>query len=450
MPAIHILVLLFLLQLVLSELPRHDDPLRAIKDDDPTKVAYFWHISDPHVDLDYKIGSHGNCPWVICCRDSTGNYSKEDAAGKFGFIKNGQSSCDLPLETFKTALDFIKSYPINPEFVFYGGDSPSHADWEYSKEYNLKYMNVLHDTMRESLGSSILLLSAIGNHDTYPIDQFDAGPRFSWYMEPFAQQMSFWLPKQVTNQMKIAGHYNHLIRPGLRALVINTQYADVLNFYNYKNSSNPDPGALVSTTRQWLSEAEQAGEKVLLLGHIPPQATEPWNKALLQLSKQYSKTILGQMYGHNHKDKIHIARDEHGAYSVAYVVSALTTFSNQFPAVRLFKMDKNTFELLDHVNFYGNVTEANISGEMKYKFEYSAKETYELKDMSATSWNKVVEDFLVPNSTFVKKYIDYYHSLGSLGTPHAICNPNDVKCVRKLYCDASNFSEDGKRDCVRK
>lgn len=41
-------------------------------------------------------------------------------AGKFGYISNGLSKCDIPLITFKTALDFIKSYPVKPEFIFYG------------------------------------------------------------------------------------------------------------------------------------------------------------------------------------------------------------------------------------------------------------------------------------------------------------------------------------------
>jgi len=424
------------------------DALRAIEGDDPSKVAYFWHVTDPHVDLDYLVGSNAACEDVVCCREKKGNYTSEETAGKFGYIKDGQSNCDIPLLTFKTSLDFIKSYPVKSDFVFYGGDTPCHVDWEYSEEYNLKYMNTIHDTLRDVLGKDTIVLSAIGNHDAYPVDQFDASPRYHWYMQPFSRQMAFWLPEQVVETIDIAGHYNYLVRPGLRALVLNTQYADVLNFFNYKNSSDSDPGALVRTTSLWLKQAEQAGERVVILGHIPPQATEPWNVALIALCKQYSKTIIGQLYGHTHHDQFHVARDSQGAYSVAYTAPALTTWSNQHPSVRLFKMDKTTFELLDHVTFYGNVTEANIKGSITFRMEYSAKEAYGLKDMSPQSWEKVAMDML-KNTTVFNTYAKYYNAFGDYGDA-LLCKDSDLQdCINSVHCDLMNVSADAYLECKK-
>ncbi|KAL0483104.1 sphingomyelin phosphodiesterase [Acrasis kona] len=424
------------------------DALRAIAGDDPSKVAYFWHITDPHVDLEYKVGSRAICEDVVCCRSSDGNYTADQTAGKYGFIKDGESNCDIPLATFKTGLDFIKSYPVKPEFVFYGGDTPCHVDWDYSEEYNLKYMNTIHDSMRDILGKEMIVLSAIGNHDAAPVDQFDAGPKYSWYTEPFAAQMSFWLPLDVAESITIAGHYNYLVRPGFRALVLNTQYADVLNFYNYKNSSESDPGALIRTTSLWLKQAEAANERVVILAHIPPQATDPWNFALIALCKRYSKTIIGQLYGHTHHDQFHVARDSEGAYSVAYTSPSMTTWSNQHPSVRLFKMDKTTFELLDHVTFYGNVTEANIKGNMTYRMEYSAKEAYGLSDMSPQSWERVGLDFL-NNGTAINNYIKYANAFGDADSPKTCGGKVTKECIKELYCDVLNFSKEGFDKCKR-
>ncbi len=175
------------------------------------------------------------------------------------------------------------------------------------------------------------------------IDQFDVAPAYSWYLDPFADQMSAWLPKQTTEQIRYAGHYTHLIRPGLRALVINTQYADTLNFYNYKNVSEKDPGMLIETTVKVLTEAEQAGERVMILGHIPPPGVaSAWQDALVSISGRFHKTIIAHAYGHTHHDQFRVIHDGNQAYTVSYTAPAITTWSNQFPSVRLFKMNKTT------------------------------------------------------------------------------------------------------------
>lgn len=41
-------------------------------DPNPRKTLRAVHISDPHIDLMYKVGSLANCPGYLCCREEWG------------------------------------------------------------------------------------------------------------------------------------------------------------------------------------------------------------------------------------------------------------------------------------------------------------------------------------------------------------------------------------------
>jgi hypothetical protein len=112
--------------------------------------------------------------------------------------------------------------------VFYGGDNTAHDDWNYSKERIVKQMITNHESMIQMLRNSStlyqsLLLSAIGNHDGFPIDQFDVPPGSSWYLDPFTDIMkqSGIVDSNAMQTMREFGFYTLLVRPGLRIIVLN-------------------------------------------------------------------------------------------------------------------------------------------------------------------------------------------------------------------------------------
>ena len=82
-----------------------------------TDSAFFWHVTDPHLDAEYAPGSNINCGQLVCCRKSSPVTNTSSPAGRFG----AYGPCDGPLETFVSALNFMKNYPIEAEFLFYGG-----------------------------------------------------------------------------------------------------------------------------------------------------------------------------------------------------------------------------------------------------------------------------------------------------------------------------------------
>ena len=62
---------------------------------------------------------------------------------------------------------------------------------------------------------------------------------------------------------------------------------------------------------EWLQYAEDHGEKVHIIAHIPPKQCLPsfsWNFDLIV--NRYENTIAGQFYGHTHNDEIVINYDQ--------------------------------------------------------------------------------------------------------------------------------------------
>ena len=61
-------------------------------DTNPRKTLKVVHMSDPHIDMEYKVGALWKCDGYLCCRDVNG-YPSEKAlqAGKWGAYL-----CDLP------------------------------------------------------------------------------------------------------------------------------------------------------------------------------------------------------------------------------------------------------------------------------------------------------------------------------------------------------------------
>lgn len=84
------------------------------------------HITDPHVDFDYEIGSQSYCGEPLCCRKSNGPGTNETAAGKWGTYH----SCDLPTWTFEAALKDMREKEF--DILVWTGDNPPHNIWNQS------------------------------------------------------------------------------------------------------------------------------------------------------------------------------------------------------------------------------------------------------------------------------------------------------------------------------
>jgi sphingomyelin phosphodiesterase len=425
------------------------------------EFLYFWHLSDPHLDMDYKPGSIANCNDLpICCRVNstrkTGDLQTDELihAGRFG---TPNSNCDIPLETFESAVQFVRHYfpkdfrDRNELFVLYGGDNLAHDDWDYSREKNLNAMNLIHKSLFSILrpvnnDSKSLVLSTIGNHDGYPVDQFDLPPGSNWFLNPWTDVMmhSGILEQSAFETMRKAGYYTVSVRQGLRVLVLNTQWQDNLNFFLWK-SPDTDPAKQLSFIRQVLQNAMKNKEKVIIVGHIPPgiddRSPTPSCKPSYTLEFQkivdeFADLIIMQAYGHTHTDSFRIIMDAATnsiPRSVAFISPSVTTWVQQNPAVRLFKFKKEyPYDLIDIITFISNITQANIDGFMRFDVEYSMKDFYQMKDLTPMSFHSLANQLLSNDTVWIKFQACYNAML--------VKNPKcNRKCRLAQYCSTVNM-----------
>lgn len=190
------------------------------------------------------------------------------------------------------------------------------------------------------------------------------------------------------------GYYMVRQRDKLRIICINTNYCARLNPWSLYNPVDP------ANQLKWLSEelhnAEQAGDKVHIIGHIPPdnrECTQAWLYNFLRIIDRFNDTVLAQYYGHTHRDEYRLFYSPSQTdvpIGLAYIGPSITPFTENNPAYRLYYMDE-TGMLNDHETYYFNLTEANHSKHgPKWKHEYRAVDKFGLESMSPESWHKLV------------------------------------------------------------
>jgi sphingomyelin phosphodiesterase len=160
---------------------------------------------------------------------------------------------------------------------------------------------------------------------------------------------------------------------------INSNYCPIDNFWLLINST--DPSNQLDWLAKTLQNSENIGEKVHILGHINPSAClGSWAENYYRIINRYESTITGQFFGHTHNDEFEVFYDLQNstrAVGVAFISASSTTFSFRNPGYRILEFDglynESSWQLLDHRNFYMNLTETNLLKKPAWREEYTAK-----------------------------------------------------------------------------
>lgn len=132
----------------------------------PTTNRYFVHITDAHVDMEYKTSSAANCLvgdklGTHCCREYSIPVKPYREANQWG-----DYNCDSSPLLVNKSIDWISKMDPPPDFVIYTGDSPGHHDITQSVKKNWNAINFV----TEQLYRFKQVYTNIGNHDTWPVD----------------------------------------------------------------------------------------------------------------------------------------------------------------------------------------------------------------------------------------------------------------------------------------
>ncbi|KAM4619879.1 sphingomyelin phosphodiesterase [Polymixia lowei] len=401
-------------------------------------------LTDIHWDQAYAVGSSADCKDPLCCRNESGfpKWHRREA-GYWGTY----SKCDLPLRTVESLLE--NAARTGPwDWVYWTGDIPAHNVWSQTRKQQLSELTVISKLIHKHLGPNVTVYPAIGNHESTPVNSFPPpfvhGNRSSaWLYNTMAEEWAPWLSEQALQTLRYGGFYTMEIQPGLRVVSLNMNFCARENFWLMVNSTDP------ANQLQWLvhilQASEDKGEKVHIIGHIPPGlCLGSWSWNYYHIVNRYESTIAGQFFGHTHLDEFQMFYDEATMtrpVSVAFIAPSVTTYINLNPGYRVYIVDGNykgsSRLVLDHETYILNLTEVNhLPGPQgvprnpdpnpKWTLLYRATEAYSVPSVFPSDWDGLLQTFLADDRVFQKFW--YLRFKGHVSQP---CKDT---CKTSLLC----------------
>ncbi|EEC08556.1 sphingomyelin phosphodiesterase, putative, partial [Ixodes scapularis] len=374
------------------------------------------HVSDTHYDPEYEPGSNGDCPEPMCCRGANGKApSDETKAGKWGYL----GKCDIPLRTLESMLQHAsqnhKASGARIDMILWTGDLPPHDPWKATKEETISNLRVTSQLIRKYFPTATVL-PAIGNHEAVPINSFPVPNKgnytVQWLYDEFANHWMDFLPQSTKPTIKRGAFYSIQAGKGLRVISLNTNLCYIYNWWLLYNST--DPKGQLHWLVDELQRAEDAGDKVFIMGHVAPVHLEcitAWANSFRRIANRYESTIVAHFYGHTHFDHFHLfydEKDESRPTGVAYMGPSVTTFVETNPSYRVYTVDgvgdKPSWEVVDHETYWMDLAATNRDDKPRWALQYAAKKHYGLKSLSPRHWHELAERFNKDDNLFQ----DYY------------------------------------------
>jgi len=411
----------------------------------------FLVFTDIHIADDYVVGSKPE----TFCTEGTGD------AGEYGYY-----NCDTPLKTLQSALRFAKN--VEPlDFVLWLGDSPTkyleHPKHNQTTEHIMENVARVAELLTESFPNT-QIFPAIGNHDHNPDNGF--GVNESEYLKQLAQIWSKWLPEDALDTVRHGGYYTMPVPgvEGLRIVSLNTLYW---------STSNPWMGNVtgdVAGQFMWLEKilhvARYSGERVLLIGHVPPVYEIAFNQwrpdyydMFTDIITQYQEVVIGSLFGHMHQDLFSVvapASNPNNLLIPVMVLPGITPRASALhptygdlpgknPAIRVYQFDAK--QLIDYTEYYADIEEANsLQRPPEWIPEYTFSKEYGLPDLTPKSFNSLAKRLVNNQDDWCKFYSHFFvHNLHASQTTMnlirraVVCSTLYTTTPEFVACEASSM-----------
>uniref|UniRef100_A0A1I8QE44 Sphingomyelin phosphodiesterase n=1 Tax=Stomoxys calcitrans TaxID=35570 RepID=A0A1I8QE44_STOCA len=420
-------------------------PLTAPKATVPKKTANDLNIvqlTDIHYDPEYKPGSLADCEDLLCCRDnpSTG-ISVEAEAGFWSDYRY----CDSPLHMIENAFDSIKETNPKIDYIYQTGDIVPHNVWSTTKESNKEMLTEIHDLIAKKFGD-IPVFPIVGNHEPHPAnifghDELPNDMKVYWLYEHLWNVWKRWLPDDAEATILKGGYYTVSPKPGFRIIALNNNDCYLFNFWVFFDGSITSQPQL-----DWLHDtllaAENAGEKVHILAHIPSGSADCWSvwaREYNRIIERFSDTISGIFNGHTHRDEmiLHYSQQGH-PMGISWNGGSLTSYTNKNPNYRSYEVEPETYQVVDHTTWIFNLTLANEKGESTKPLWYKEYHFSEFTDdLSPAGIDALLEKMAVEPNLLHK----YWQYKSTSADPKLAAGCND-KCLLSTICSLAT-SEHG-------
>ncbi|XP_060639955.2 acid sphingomyelinase-like phosphodiesterase 3b [Anolis sagrei] len=407
-------------------------------------AGYFWHITDLHLDPEYQVAPD---PLKVCPSAGTQPVTNAGAWGHY--------LCDAPWSLVNSSIYAMKEILPDPDFILWTGDDTPHVpDEKLGEESVLRIIEKLTNLIKHVFPDT-QVYPAMGNHDFHPKNQFPAGENRIYHAT--ADLWHPWLSNHSVQMFNAGAFYSQLLsssRPARRMVVLNTN----LYYDNNKQTINlEDPGGQFKWLEETLTSAADAGEKVYIIGHVPPGFFEkkrgkPWfrehfNQRYTEIIQRHHGVVVAQFFGHHHTDSFRMFYSNAGSpISVMFLAPAVTPWKTTLPGVhngannpgiRLFTYDRNTLQVKDMVTHYLNLTHANLRAP-EWKKEYGLTEDFQISDGSVHSMHLLLEK-LEKEEEHLQRYYKYNSVQYDLTYCDATCQTDHLCAIREV--DFTKYSQ---------
>ncbi|KAI0477086.1 calcineurin-like phosphoesterase [Xylariaceae sp. FL0804] len=343
------------------------------------------HFTDIHVDLEYEVGASYNCTKNICCRP----YDAADAPGNTSYPAGpyGNPACDAPLSLEESMYAAIRQLAPNASFSIFTGDVVEGAVWATTDAEVTADLDSAYGRM-QALGHPVY--GAVGNHDSSPVNSFppaavDTTITTQWAYEVMSEDWAAWIGGNASASVADNyGAYSYVDASGLKIVSFNTMFYYKQNFWMFEPTMEYDPSGQFAWLVAELQAAEDAGQRVWLLGHMPMGTTDAFHDASYYFDlvvQRYQATIAGAFYGHTHQDEFEIAYSDYSnqtaqtANMISYIAPSMTPTSGN-PSFRVYSVDPVTFGVLDMTVYYANISSPSYQSGPTWEVLYSVKDAY--------------------------------------------------------------------------
>jgi sphingomyelin phosphodiesterase len=410
---------------VLKDKPIKDKPT-------PTKKSTYtvMHFTDPHIDLDYEIGSNAFCDQPLCCRSNSGTpIDSSHTAQYWGTL----AGCDIPERTFQQFLQYVANN-FDVDMILWTGDNVSHDIWQQNAETQaVNTYDATQDLIKYFPNTHIYPM--FGNHEPYPADEFDfTGNATDWLKESLSSMWKGWLDEEALEVFRENSYYS-MVNPehNVKVIALNTIACDNNDFYLINDPT--DPSHQLQWLRKELYDAETKEQGVFIIGHIPPgsfNCDSTWSARYRALVDRFTHVIKGQFFGHSHKDQFEVVRSyaDNSPVGAIYIAPSMTTFTGHHPSFRIFEIDSETNIPVNYYQYRLDLDKwnKNTIGPIEWDLAYNFIEEYGVKDMSFESVDQVA-DKIKSDEKIAQIYAGNLDSTGESG-------PITKKQLQHLYCEA--------------
>ncbi|KAJ2103703.1 Endopolyphosphatase [Coemansia sp. S100] len=243
-----------------------------------TAVGRFIHITDLHVDPNYKAGAtaYSQCHRV----PKTSDHSEDSTlTGRFG---RPNAKCDSPLALINATSAYLRAeWSQKVDFVAWTGDSGRHdGDAEFPRTLDeiIEQNSIAAQSLRHAFGSRTPIVPNVGNNDVSPHNELP-GPGHKRARSTFRQLAHAWgglVPDDQLATFHYGGYFARDLKDypqggGLTALSVNTMYWYRANAKVGGCKAKDSPGlAQLAWIRWQIRRARERGRDLIILGHVAP------------------------------------------------------------------------------------------------------------------------------------------------------------------------------------